>query len=390
MKQTAEKMALVLLLIIAGFSPIIAGNSGDVEIKPEQKTDQKKSKDNVEAIGERDVGKGMNFYSLEKEIALGKGMAQQVEQQSRIIQDPVVTEYVNRVGQNLVRNSDAQVPFTIKVIDSDEINAFALPGGFFFVNSGLVLAADTEAELAGVMAHEIAHVAARHGTRNATKAELANWMTLPLIFFGGPIGYGVQSAAGLLLPMKFLQFSRGAEREADYLGLQYLYKTGYDPQAFVDFFEKIQTKEKSRPGSLAKAFSTHPQTPDRITASQEEIKTILPSRPEYMVTSSEFSQVSDRLRVLENRGRLEDAKDQQGKPTLRKSTRQPPSTDQGSNGGTNTNEDGRPTLKKAPNNTSTQSTTDQAASAGTPAADTGASAGAGSDSGDDRPTLRTR
>src|SRR5581483_2964178 len=159
---------------------------------------------------------------------------------SRLIEDPVITEYVNRVGQNLVRNSDAQVPFTIKVIDSDEVNAFALPGGFFYVNTGLILAADTEAELAGVMAHEIAHVAARHGTRNASKAELANWMSLPLIFLGGPIGFG----------------ARGAEREADYLGLQYMYKAGYDPQAFVDFFEKIEAKEKSRPGTLAKAFST--------------------------------------------------------------------------------------------------------------------------------------
>jgi len=361
MKEKVEKLALALLLIMAVVGPIVAGQTDDADSKANPKTDQTKkkdSKDNVDAIGERDVGKGMNFYSLEREIALGRGLAQQVEQQSRLMQDPVISEYVNRVGQNLVRNSDAQVPFTIKVIDSDEVNAFALPGGFFFVNSGLILAADTESELAGVMAHEIAHVAARHGTRNASKAELANWMSLPLIFFGGPIGFAARSAAGLLLPMKFLQFSRGAEREADYLGLQYLYKTGYDPQAFVDFFEKIQTKEKTRPGTLAKAFSTHPLTPDRINASEAEIKTILPPRPEYVVTTSEFSQVSDRLRVIENRGRVEEAKDAKGRPTLRKSTRRAPSTttttDSGQSGqassdgqGTDPgNGDDRPTLRR--------------------------------------------
>ncbi|MBI2815984.1 MAG: M48 family metalloprotease [Acidobacteria bacterium] len=317
------------------------------------KKDQKKknSRSDPDAIGDRDVGKGMNFYSLEKEIALGKSMAQQVEQQSRLVEDPVVAEYVNRVGQNLVRNSDAQVPFTIKVIDADEVNAFALPGGFFYVNSGLILAAESEAELAGVMAHEIAHVAARHGTRNASKAELANWLSLPLIFLGGPAGFGARSLAGVLIPMKFLQFSRGAEREADFLGLQYLYKSGYDPLAFTDFFEKIQAKEKSRPGTLAKAFSTHPLTPDRITASQHEIKTILPPKSEYVVTTSEFAQVSDRLRVISNRGRIEDAKDQKGRPTLRKSTKQPPVTDQSGNKGNDEEnnegeDDEKPTLKR--------------------------------------------
>jgi len=349
-------MTLLLLLFVSGGMPVMAGNDAadttNTNQPSDQKTDQKqvKSKDNPDDIGDRDVGKGMNFYSLEKEIALGKAMAQQVEQQSRLVADPVVGEYVNRIGQNLVRNSDAQVPFTIKVIDSDEINAFALPGGFFYVNSGLIMAADTEAELAGVMAHEIAHVAARHGTRDASKAELANWASLPLIFFGGPIGFGVRSAAGLLVPMKFLQFSRAHEREADYLGMQYLYKSGYDPQAFVDFFEKIQAKERNRPGSLAKAFSTHPQTPDRITASQDEIKNILKPRPEYVVTTSEFDEVSARLRVLQNRGRLEDVKDQKGRPTLRKSTRGASSTDGSSPGASepSSDDDGKPTLKRRP------------------------------------------
>src|SRR5580692_3679200 len=215
---------------------------------PQQDTvHPKNSKEDVDAIGNRNVGKGVNFYSLEHEIALGKSLAQEVERSSKLIDDPVVTEYVNRVGQNLVRNSDAKVPFTIKVIDSDEVNAFALPGGFFYVNSGLILAADEEAELAGVMAHEIAHVAARHGTRQMTRAQWANIGTIPLIFIGGGIGYGIYEAAGLGLPLTFMKFQRNFEAEADYLGLQYMYKTGYDPQAFISFFEKIQAKEKKKP-----------------------------------------------------------------------------------------------------------------------------------------------
>jgi predicted Zn-dependent protease len=282
-------------------------------------------------------------------------MAQQVEQQSRIIQDPVISEFINRIGQNLVRNSDAQVPFTIKVIDDPSWNAFALPGGFFYVNSGLILAADSEAEIAGAMAHEIAHVAARHGTRNASKAELANWLSLPLIFLGGPVGFGARSAAGLLIPMKFLQFSRGAEREADFLGLQYLYKTGYDPDAFVDFFEKMQAREKNRPGSLAKAFSTHPLTPDRIEAATHEINTILPERDEYILTTGEFERVHARLRMLDNRGRIEDAEQDSDRPTLRRRTTAPPATDAGSSsetagddaaGTAESDEDARPTLKR--------------------------------------------
>src|SRR5579871_3900807 len=227
--------------------------------------DDKKDPD---AIGNRDVGKGVNFYSLEKEIALGKQLANEVERQAKIINEPVIAEYVNRVGQNLVRNSDAKVPFTIKVIDSEDVNAFALPGGFFFVNSGLILKADSEAELAGVMAHEIAHVAARHGTRQATRGEIANMATIPLILltYGTWTGYGIYQAASVLVPIGFLKFSRGFESEADMLGLEYMYKSGYDPTAFVDFFEKVETLEKRKPGTMAKVFSTHPMTDDRIKA----------------------------------------------------------------------------------------------------------------------------
>ena len=268
------------------------------------------SEKDVNSIGNRGVGKGVNLYSLEREIALGKGAAMEVEKSSKMITDPVVTEYVNRIGQNLVRNSDAKVPFTIKVIDSDEINAFALPGGFFYVNSGLILRADEEAELAGVMGHEIAHVAARHGTRNATKGEIAQFATIPLILLGpgGWAGYGLYEGLNLAIPLGFLKFSRDNEREADYLGLQYMYKAGYDPNAFVSFFEKIEAEERRHPGSIPKVFSTHPPTPDRVQKAQQEIATILPARDEYIVTTSEFDLVKSRLRRIENKNKLDNKK----------------------------------------------------------------------------------
>src|SRR5689334_20395717 len=243
---TAALLALLAMMSTVAFA-------GDNKKKGDPKKDP-------ESIGDRDVGKGVNFYSLEKEIALGKQLAQDVERQAKIIDDPTIAEYVNRVGQNLVRNSDAKVPFTIKVIDTEDVNAFALPGGFFFVNSGLILKADTEAELAGVMSHEIAHVAARHGTRQATRAELAQLMTIPLIFYGGWAGYGARQAASIAIPVGFLKFSRAFESEADVLGLQYMYKAGYDPGAFIDFFEKIQSLEKKKPGTVSKFFSDHPPT----------------------------------------------------------------------------------------------------------------------------------
>src|SRR5215467_1078398 len=307
--------------------------------------------DDVDAIGNRNVGcaKGVgNWYGLEKQIAMGKQISMQVETQSKVINDPVVSEYINRLGQNIVRNSDSQVPFTIKVIDSDDINAFALPGGFFYVNSGLILAADEEAELAGVMAHEIAHVAACHAARENTRGNLMQMASIPLIFLGGPIGYAGYEAASFAVPMTFLKFSRGFEAQADYLGVQYMYKAGYDPQAFVSFFEKIQAQEKKKPGTISKAFATHPQTPDRIEASQKEIASILPAKGEYTVTTSEFDEVKARLAAIENKHKLNDEKDGK-KPTLRRTS----STDKnGSDDKTgndkNGNDDGRPTLKRRP------------------------------------------
>ncbi len=276
-------------------------------------------KQDVEAVGNRNVGckTGMgNWYGVEKQIAMGKQYAQQVELTVKLIQDPVITEYVNRIGQNLVRNSDSQVPFTIKVIDADDINAFALPGGFFYVNSGVILAADEEAEMAGVMAHEIAHVAACHIARQMTRGNLAQFATIPLIFMGGWAGYGIYQGAGLAVPAAFMKFNRGFEAEADYLGVQYMYKAGYDPQAYVNF-------------------------PDRIAKSQQEIAQILPAKQQYVVSTSEFDDVKSRLAALENRRRVLDQKDNGKKPSLRRTS----STDKNGKDDKG-NDDDRPTLKR--------------------------------------------
>jgi predicted Zn-dependent protease len=298
-------------------------------------------KDDVDSIGNRKMGgKGLgNWYSLEKEIQMGKEISMQVDSSVKLVKDPVVNEYVNRIGQNLVRNSDAKVPFTIKVIDDDSVNAFALPGGFMYVNSGAILAADEEDELAGVMAHEIAHVAARHATREMTRANWANIATIPLIFVGGGLGYAVRTAASLMLPMTFMKFSRGFESEADHLGIEYMYKAGYDPNGLVSYFEKVQAMEKKKPGALAKAFDSHPQTPDRIAATQHEIATILPARDQYLVDTSEFEDVKARLAAIENKRRLNEEKDN-NRPSLRRSTAQNRG-DQGTHP-----DDGPPVLKK--------------------------------------------
>ncbi len=302
-------------------------------------------------IGNRNVSGKVNFYSLEKEIALGKQLASEVERQAKIINDPVIAEYVNRVGQNLVRNSDAKVPFTIKVIDSEEVNAFALPGGFFFVNSGLILKADNEAELAGVMAHEIGHVAARHGTRQATRGEIAQLGMIPLIFMGGWTGYGIYQAASVLVPVGFLKFSRAMESEADLLGLEYMYKAGYDPTAFVDFFEKIETLEKRKPGTVAKVFSTHPPTDSRIQAAQKNIQEYLKAKPEYVLTTSEFNDVKGRLLAMHNKRKVDNPADPT-RPTLRRAPGSNGGTvgsdDGGTGGTTSTDDDDRPTLKRRP------------------------------------------
>jgi beta-barrel assembly-enhancing protease len=346
-------LSLVAALALA-LAPVQgwAEDSKDKKKEPEasERKNKKNNKKDPDAIGDRDVSKGINFYSLEKEIALGKQVAQDIERQARVIDDPVIAEYVNRVGQNLVRNSDVKVPVTIKVLDDDVVNAMALPGGFFFVNSGLILKAETEAELAGVMAHEIAHIAGRHGTRQATRGQVINLASIPLIFMGGWTGYGIRQATSVLVPIGFLKFSRAFESEADLLGLQYLYKAGYDPTAFVDFFEKIQSDEKKRPGTMAKVFSSHPMTDDRIKNSQKNIQEILESKPEYVVTTSEFNDVKGRLASLLNRRKVDDKDKDDNRPRLRKAPGGGTTPIEGDEKekGKQSDEDERPTLKRRP------------------------------------------
>jgi predicted Zn-dependent protease len=362
-KQALAGVAAVLLFV----GPALASSRAQETQQPQQQSKpdaaqqtqpiqspdnpnvKKGSKADVEAIGNRNTGKGINFYSLEKEIAIGKQLAQEVERSSKLIDDPVVVDYVNRVGQNLVRNSDARVPFTIKVIDSDEVNAFALPGGFFYVNSGLILRANEESELAGVMAHEIAHVTLRHGTKNATKGEIMQLATIPLILLGpgGWAGYGIYQAANLAIPLTYLKFSRDDERQADYFGLEYMYKAGYDPNSYVTFFERVQADERRRPGTIPKVFSTHPPTPERIQNTQKEIASILPNREQYIVSTSEFDSVKARLRSVVFQRKANGDPD---KPTLRTRTEQQKDKkdkDKTQTGDT-TDDDSRPTLKRRP------------------------------------------
>ena len=298
-------------------------------------------KDDPSQIGNRDVGKGFNCYSIDKEIAMGKQLAGEVQRQAKLMDDPIVTEYVNRVGQNLARNSDAKVPFTFQVIDDPSLNAFALPGGFIFVHTGLLTAAETEAEMASAVAHEIAHVAARHMTRQACRAQVANIATLPLILLGGWGGYAVRQAASAVIPMTFLSFSRGYEAEADYLGLQYLYAAGYDPTAAIDMFEKMMSLEKRKPGSIAKVFATHPMNDDRLKKTQAEIQKILPQKAEYVVDTSEYAEVRARLLALENQRKLRSTQKDSNGPVLRRSPGSGAPATPGDDSG-----DDRPTIKR--------------------------------------------
>jgi len=319
---------LMISLVLAAI-PVLA----DTQPKPLEE------KDNPELIGKRDINKHqLDFYSLDKEIALGRQLAAETDRQLKFVTDPVITEYVNRLGQNLILHSDAKVPFTIKVVDDQEINAFALPGGHLYVNRGVVEAAENEAELAGVMAHEIGHVAARHGVEQASKAELINWGSLPLIFLGGWGGYAIRQAAGLAVPLGFLKFSRGAEKEADRLGAQYLWAAGYDPHAMITFFEKLEAKEKKKPGTIAKVFSTHPMTGDRI----KEVTNLVarfPDKQEYEVNTSEFKDVKAHLVALNAARHPADTRNE--RPTLK---RRPSST--GDPGATDQQPSDRPTLKR--------------------------------------------
>jgi predicted Zn-dependent protease len=290
-------------------------------------------KDDPDAIGTRKVAH-RSIISEQKEIAIGKEYSMQVDRQSKLVNDPVITEYVNRVAQNIARNSDLKVPLTVKVIDDPSINAFALPGGFLYVNSGVIQAADEESQLAGVIAHETGHVAARHWASMQTKQTVLQFAMIPLMFTPMSIGmyYGI-SAAMQGLPLIFIKFSQNQEAEADYLGLQYMYKAGYDPESYVAFFGKVTEVERHQPGSVPEVFMDHPPTPDRIINCEKEIKQILPNKPEYLVSTSEFNDVKTRATTV----LMAQARQKPGGPTLEKrkssdktGSQQPPSTDQGS------------------------------------------------------------
>lgn len=344
MKRHSIAVAISIFLLLASSSSLYAhqdklGEQPKTQESERAPTVKPGSKDDIDAIGSRDIGGGKglgNWYSIESEIRMGREYAQMIDNEVKLEKDPIVNEYVNRIGQNIVRNSDAKVPFTIKVIDSPEVNAFALPGGFFYVNTGLLLVASEEAELAGVMAHEVAHVAARHAMRQMTRANLANLASIPLIFVGGGIGYAARSAAGIGVPMGFMKFSRGFEEEADYLGLQYMFKAGYDPQSFLSFFEKIQAMEKRKQGTLSKVFASHPPMESRVAKIQAQTDKRLPPQLHYVVSTSEFDDVKTRVAILENRGKITNQHAPK-QPTLR---RQIESADESGAG------ENRPTLKR--------------------------------------------
>lgn len=272
---------------IAVFLPLAFGQN--------PKSDPKKDPDQ---IGSRDVSKGVNWYSIQKEMALGKQLAQEVEKNHKVLTDKGVTEYVNRIGQNLALHSDTRIPVTIKVIEGDEPNAITLPGGYIYVQTGLIRTADTEAQLAAAMAHEIAHVAARHGTRQATHSEVGQIATIPLIFLpmGGLCGLG---ASRMLVPASLLAEQRAYEKEADMLGLQYLYKSGYDPLGMVEMFERIFSLDDRKHGKATRVFSTHPDADERMMAVQKNIESQLKDREQYVVTTSAFNNMQARLIALE-------------------------------------------------------------------------------------------
>ncbi|MGB9178212.1 MAG: M48 family metallopeptidase [Pyrinomonadaceae bacterium] len=356
MNSRFSRIATSLLIALSLWTSAVATLAGQQQPSTQdpKKTEQKKdaqdktapakttqtpksnlpSNEDPNQIGKRNINKGIWGKlggSTEKEVALGRELAAEVDRQAKFVDDPVITEYVNRVGQNIVLHSDAKVPFTIKVIDSDEVNAFALPGGFFYVNKGLILAADNEAELAGVMAHEIAHVAARHAVENQAKATALQYgILIPAIVLGGGLGQIIYQGGNFGALLGFMKFSRGAEEEADKLGAQYLYAAGYDPSAMATMFEKLAAKNQKKPGLIAKAFATHPAPPDRRAASVALVARF-PEREEYVVNTSEFQRVKGRLMRLSN-ARATTAGDisgsdggSTGRPTLKR--RQPTGDD---------------------------------------------------------------
>lgn len=329
--RRGPSLALALMMIAASASTWAADKKKDVD-----------------AIGDRKVAH-RSMISEQKEIAIGKRYATEIDRSARIIKDPVINEYVNRVAQNVARNSDLKIPLTVKVLDDPSINAFALPGGFLYVNSGLLQAANEEDQVAGVVAHEIAHVAARHWASQMTKATILQYAMIPLIFtpMSFPVYIGLSEGLNMGIPLAFLKFSRSDEAEADYLGIQYMYKAGYDPNAYVAFFGKILQEQRTNPGSVPSIFADHPPTPGRIIKAEEEIKSILPNKQEYLVSTSEFNDMKTRLEsVMSMRKKMEKA---EGGPTLQK--REPKTTTSPApqpSGTQNPNDDKPPVLERRP------------------------------------------
>ncbi|MDX2041537.1 MAG: M48 family metallopeptidase [Acidobacteriota bacterium] len=389
MKQFFRKTTALALTGMLVVTPVLAQDKS--KLKPlEEKNDPT-------LIGKRDINKGsISFYSLDREVALGRQMANEIDRSTPLVTDPVINEFINRIAQNIVLHSDAKVPFTVKVIDAQEVNAFALPGGFLYVNRGLLEAAENEAEVAGVMAHEIAHVTARHGIEQASKGQLLQFGSIPLIFLGGLGGYVIQQVAGIALPLTFLKFSRGAEKEADRLGAQYMWASGYDPNALITFFEKLQAQEKRKPGTLEKIFSTHPMTGDRITEVRGLIERF-PDRGEYQLSSSEFKDVKSRL--MASRPKPVNSRDDK-RPTLKRR----PQTDNGDGSVSDSSDNGtpdRPVLKRRDSSTESESTSSsQSSEEGRPvlkrrenSADpqaSGSESSSSSSSGEGRPVLKRR
>jgi len=261
----------------------------------------KNKKNDPEEIGNRDIGKGINFYSLAREIELGRQMSRDVEFEFRVLDDPLVTEYVDRLGQHLVRSSDVKLPVTIKVLDSESVNALTLPGGFLYVNAGLILATQSEAELAAALAHEISHVAARHATRQATLATIVDYASLSLIFVSGQAGFLAREATRLAWPVGLSKFSRVFESEADFLGLQYAYRAGYDPTAFIDLFERLESTAHPKRSAIVRLISTHPTFSSRSRTIAANINKVLRPKPEYLVNTSKFDEVRVHLQSIYQR-----------------------------------------------------------------------------------------
>ena len=310
-------------------------------------------KQKLEEIGVRELG-GLNWYHLETDVQWGKQAASMIERNAKILDDPVVTEYVDRIGQRIVQNADSKFPFTIKVLQTEEVNAAALPGGFFYVNAGLILEVDSEAELAGVMAHEIAHVTLRHAARQMTKGDLIQLSLIPLQIILPGLGKAtqilIQYGYYYGLPIAFLYFTRKYEAEADYYGTQYLARTGYDPAGLIGAFHKFLLLRRKRPDRVPEIFSSHPPSASRILTTRRQIAEEIPSlealkerngTPGVLVSDSEFDQIKERLSLFFKRDKrhkeddmppmfrpkgeqdCKDGKDKEGKdceerPTLRK------------------------------------------------------------------------